>query len=109
VPFGSDAYRVENGRLMAGRGCTFMPGCDQFKTQRVPTLSGFTYRLLAMDQDSGVVWLDEHFGPGSIRNSSMELRAWEAFKVHGGRIHAVEGFMKAMPPAGVASPSSPTR
>jgi hypothetical protein len=101
VPFGADAYRFENGRLMAGPGCTFLPGCDRIKTQGVPKLSGFTYRLLAFDEDSGVVWLDEDFGPGSIRNSSASLRAWEAFKVYSGQIHAVEAFMKAMPTVGV--------
>ncbi len=101
VPFGSDAYRFENGRLMAGPGCTFIPGCDQIKTQRVPTLSGFTYRLIAVDEETGVVWLDENFGPGSIRGSSADLRAWEAFKVYGGRIHAVEAFMKGMPTVGL--------
>src|SRR5262249_22197220 len=42
----------------------------------------------------------EDFGPASIRNSYATLRAWEAFKVHGGQIHAVEAFMKAMPPRG---------
>jgi hypothetical protein len=98
VPFGSDAYRFENGRLMAGPGCTFLPGCDNIKAQRVPTLAGFTYQLIAMDEDTGVVWLDEDFGPNSIRNSFASLRAWEAFKVYGGQIHAVEAFMKAMPP-----------
>ncbi|HKF68025.1 MAG TPA: hypothetical protein VKB36_15875, partial [Vicinamibacterales bacterium] len=97
VPFGSDAYRFENGRLMAGQGCTFIPGCDNIKTQPVPTLAGFTYHLIAMDEDTGVVWLDEDFGPGSIRNSHASLRAWEAFKVSGGQIQAVEAFMKAMP------------
>jgi hypothetical protein len=98
VPFGPGAYRFENGRLMAGRGCTFIPGCDNIKTQRVPTLPGFTDHLIAMDEDTGVVWLDEDFGRGSIRNSYASLRAWEAFKVYGGQIHAVEAFMKAMPP-----------
>ena len=100
VPFGGDAYRFENGRLMAGPGCTFIPGCDQIKSQRVPTLAGFTYRLLAVDEDTGVVWLDEDFGPGSVRNSNAHLRAWEGFKVFGGEIHAVEVFMKAMAPGG---------
>src|SRR5262249_9885337 len=57
VPFGPDAYRFENGRLMAGQGCTSIAGCDNIKTQRVPTLAGFTYRLIAMDEDTGVVWL----------------------------------------------------
>jgi hypothetical protein len=103
VPFGADAYRYENGRLMAGPGCTFLPGCDRIKTQAVPTLSGFTYRLLAFDEDTGVVWLDEDFGPGSVRNSSATLRAWEAFKVYGGQMHAVEAFMKAMPTVGMTT------
>jgi len=111
VPFGSDAYRFENGRLMAGQGCTFMPGCDNIKTQRVPTLSGLTYHLIATDEDTGVVWLDEDFGAGSIRNSHASLRAWEAFKVSGGQIHAVEAFMKAMPvgirPAAAAEQAVP--
>jgi hypothetical protein len=101
VPFAADAYRFENGRLMAGPGCTFLPGCDQIKRQGVPTLAGFAYRVLAFDEDTGVVWLDEDFGPGSIRNSSASLRAWEAFKVYGGQMHAVEAFMKAMPTVGV--------
>ena len=106
VPFGDDAYRFENGRLMAGPGCTFLPGCDRIKTQGVPKLSGFTYRLLAFDEDTGVVWLDEDFGAGSIRNSSASLRAWEAFKVYGGQIHAVEAFMKAMPTVAVNAVSA---
>ena len=45
VPFAPDAYRFEGGRLMAGPGCTFIPGCDQIKSQRIPTLGGLTYRL----------------------------------------------------------------
>jgi hypothetical protein len=95
VPFAADAYRFENGRLMAGPGCTFVRGCDQIKAQQIPTLSGITHRLLAMDDDLGIVWLDQNFGPGSIRGSSAELRVWEAFKIYGGQIHAVEAFMKA--------------
>src|SRR5262252_3292913 len=39
----------------------------------------------------------------SLRNSYASLRAWEAFKVYGGQIHAVEAFMKAMPPPGLAA------
>lgn len=36
APFTDDAYRFENGQLMAGPGCTFLPGCEHIKTQRVP-------------------------------------------------------------------------
>jgi hypothetical protein len=98
VPFASDAYRLENGRLMAGPGCTFMPGCEQIKTQRIPTLAGITYRVLAVDEDLGIVWLAQSFGAGSIPQRDEVLKVWEAFKVYGGQIHAVEAFMRAMPP-----------
>ena len=101
VPFAADAYRFEGGRLMAGPGCTFIRGCDQIKTQQIPTLSGLTYRLVASDEENGIVLLDQRFGAGSIRASNDSLRALEAFKVYGGQVHAVEAFMKAMPTVGV--------
>jgi hypothetical protein len=35
APFASDAYRFENGRLMAGKGCTFSPpSCEDIKARR---------------------------------------------------------------------------
>ncbi len=101
VPFAPEAYRFEGGRLMAGPGCTFIPGCDQMKSQRIPTLSGLTYRLIAADDENGIVLLDQAFGPGSIGRSNNSLRALEAFKVYGGQIHAVEAFMKSMPTVGL--------
>ena len=97
APFADDAYRFENGRLMAGPGCTFLPGCDHIKTQRIPTLSALTYRVAAVDEDLGIVLLNMNFGPGSTRAPGDTLRVWEAFKVFGGQIHAVEAFMKNMP------------
>lgn len=97
APFADDAYRFENGQLMAGPGCTFMPGCDHIKTQRVPTLAGLTDRVAAVDEDQGIVLLNMNFGPGSTRTAGDILMVWEAFKIYGGKIHAVEAFMKNMP------------
>ncbi len=38
VPMSSDAYRFENGRKMAGPGCTFQPpSCEDMKNQAIPT------------------------------------------------------------------------
>ena len=35
APFAPDAYRFENGRLMAGKGCTLRPpSCEDIKGQR---------------------------------------------------------------------------
>ncbi len=107
APFAPDTYRFENGQLMAGPGCTFLPGCENIKTQKVPTLSGLTYRLAAVDEDLGIVLFRLDFGPGSTRVAGDSLVVWEAFKVYGGQIHAVEAFMKNMPlgtPSGWDSP-----
>jgi hypothetical protein len=107
APFAADAYRFENGRLMAGPGCTFMPGCVEIKSQKIPTLSEIKYRVAAVDEDLGIVLLRMDFGKGSSRVPGDTLMVWEAFKVYGGQIHAVEAFMKNMPtgtPSGWDSP-----
>jgi hypothetical protein len=97
TPFASDTYRFENGRLMAGPGCTFMAGCENIKTQRIPTLSGIKYREPIVDEEQGIVLLRMNFGPGSVRGPDPVLVPWEIFKVYGGQIHAVEAFMKVFP------------
>ena len=96
VPFAPEAYRFENGRLMAGPGCTFIPGCQDIKGQRIPTLAGIKYRVAAVDEELGIVLLRLDFGPGSV-SAGNTLIPFEAFKVYGGQIHAVEAFMKVMP------------
>jgi hypothetical protein len=95
--FAPDAYRFENGRLMAGPGCTFMAGCENIKTQRLPTLAGIKYREPIVDEEQGIVLLRMNFGPGSVRGPDPVLVPWEIFKVYGGQIHAVEAFMKVFP------------
>jgi SnoaL-like domain len=97
APFASDAYRFENGRLMAGPGCTFMPGCVDIKSQKLPTLSEIKHRVAAVDEELGIVLLRMDFGKGSSFVAGSTLMVWEAFKVYGGQIHAVEAFMKNMP------------
>ena len=97
VPFSEDAYRLENGKLMAGPGCTFLPGCDHIKTQKIPTLSGITARVVAVDEQLGIVLLPMDFGAGSTRVAGNSLVVFEAFKIFGGQIHAVEAFMKNFP------------
>ena len=63
-PMADDAYRYENGQLMAGPGCTFFKGCDNMKTQTIPTLAGIKYKVLAVDEEMGVVAIRMNFGPG---------------------------------------------
>ena len=104
APFAADAYRFENGQLMAGPGCTFFKGCEHIKSQQIPTLSKLVYRIAAVDEEQGVVLIRMDFGPGSVfdapnRPKGQSLSVFEAFKVYGGQIHAVEAFMKVKPAA----------
>ena len=66
--------------------------------QRIPTLSGITWRLVAVDEELGLVLLRLDFGPGSLMGADQRwLHAWEAFKIYNGEIHAAEAFMRGMP------------
>ena len=96
-PMAPDAYRFENGQLMAGPGCDFFAGCDNMKTQRIPTLSGITQRVIAVDEELGVVAIRMNFGPGSLFQGKGELDVWHSFKIYGGQIHAAEAFCKQVP------------
>jgi hypothetical protein len=105
VPMSSDAYRFENGQKMAGPGCTFRPpSCENMKAQTIPKLPGVTYRVVAVDEEMGVVWLRQDFGPGSVPGgqSNTMFSTFEAFKVYGGKIHAAEAILEVAP---VGTPS----
>jgi hypothetical protein len=96
-PMAPDAYRYENGQLMAGPGCTFFKGCDNMKTQMIPTLSGITHRVIAVDEELGVVAMRMNFGPGSLFQGKGELDVWHSFKIYGGQIRAAEAYCKQVP------------
>jgi hypothetical protein len=95
--FAQDAYRLENGQVMAGPKCTFMPGCTNIKEQRLPTLAGIVAHVAAVDEEQGIVWLRMSFGPGALMGREGTLMVWEMFKIYDGKIQAVEAFMKAAP------------
>jgi len=104
APFAADAYRFENGRLMAGKGCVFQPpSCEDIKGQGITKHPGLSYRVIAVDEELGITLLRMNFGAAAGRyGEGNGLMVWEAFKVYGGEIHGVEAFMKVMP---VAAPS----
>jgi hypothetical protein len=102
VPFAPGAYRLENGVRMAGPGCTFQPpSCEDMRNQTVPTLSEMKGHVVAVDEENGTVLLRLDFGPGSLFGAGDEepkvLVTFEAFKVFGGQIHAVEAVFESMP------------
>lgn len=96
APFAPDAYRLENGVHTAGAGCT-RKGCENIKTQTIMEHPGITTRVAAVDEDQGIVLLRMNFGQTKSYGEGNALIVWEAFKVYGGQIHAVEAFMKIMP------------
>jgi hypothetical protein len=96
APFASDAYRVENGAITAGPGCS-RPGCENIKTQKIMEHPFITTRVIAVDEDLGIALLRMNFGQTNSYGAGNALIVWEEFKVYGGQIHAVEAFMKIMP------------
>ena len=96
APFAPDAYRVENGVITAGPGCS-RPGCENIKAQKIMEHPFITTRGVAVDEQLGIVLLRMNFGQTSSYGQGNALIVWEAFKVYGGQIHAVEAFMKIMP------------
>ncbi|MEO6387121.1 MAG: hypothetical protein ABIT16_01690 [Croceibacterium sp.] len=100
TPFAPEAYRHENGALMAGPGCAFAPGCADIGNQSLEIferLGRVTVRDVVVDERMGIVMMRLSWnvsGPGSDR-----LTAWEAFKVYGGQIHMVQAFIRLFPPA----------
>jgi len=99
LPFAPEAYRIENGALMAGPGCTFNPGCDKIGQQSLAIferLGKVTVRDIVVDERMGIVIMRLSWnqrGPGSDR-----LTAWEAFKVYDGQIHMVLAYMRLFSP-----------
>jgi hypothetical protein len=102
APFAPDAYRLENGVRMAGPGCTFQPpACEDMRNQTVPTLAGMDGYVVAVDEQNGTVLMRLDFGRGSLFGGGggepQVLVTFEAFKIYGGRIHAVEAVFESMP------------
>ena len=99
TPFSKDAFRIENGALMAGPGCTFAPGCADIAQQSLAIfkrLGRVTVRDVLVDERMGIVVMRLSWnqrGPGSDR-----LTAFEYFKVVDGQIHAVEAWIRLFPP-----------
>jgi hypothetical protein len=96
APFAAGTYRMENGATMAGPGCS-RAGCEDIKTQRIIAHPDITTRVIAVDEDLGIVLLRMNFGDTGSYGPGNALIVWETFKVYGGQIHAVEAFMKVMP------------
>jgi hypothetical protein len=98
TPFAPEAYRFENGALMAGPGCKFAPGCEDIGNQSLQIferLGRVTVRDIVVDERLGIVIMRLSWnvsGPGSDK-----LTAWEMFKVYDGQIHMVQAYIRLFP------------
>ena len=113
VPFAPGAYRLENGVKMAGPGCGFQPpSCEDILNQRIPTLAEMKERVVAVDEEAGLVLLRLDFGRGSLMGGGGRGRAggaaaapaveqvlvtFEGFKIYDGKLHAIEAVFESMP------------
>ena len=98
APFAPNAYRYENGQVMAGPDCKFAPGCENISTQSLAIferLGDVQTRVIGVDERLGIVWLRMAWGVS--KKGGDQLTVWESFKVYDGQIHAVEAFMKILP------------
>ncbi|MCX7726421.1 MAG: hypothetical protein N2053_06200 [Chitinispirillaceae bacterium] len=95
--FSKNAYRLENGQLMAGPGCTFLSGCDNIGTQTLPKLPEMVYKVALVDEEAGIVFLRMNFGKGSVMSGSGTLDVFEAFKIYNDTMHCVYAIMRVVP------------
>jgi len=94
APFAPDAYRIENGRGMAGGT---QAGGQNIGGQRIMAHPDVSYRIAAVDEEMGIVLMYLDFGDTNSYGPGNALTTFEAFKVYGGQLHAVEAFIKIMP------------
>ena len=93
TPFAPDAYRIENGIHTAGPGCK-MKGCDDIKGQDIITHPEVRVRFAAYDDHLGIVLLYLDFGQTSRYGQGRKLITFEAFKIYGGQIRAVNAILR---------------
>jgi len=95
TPFAPETYRVENGVITAGGGCG-RGDCGMYAQNLMvhPSIIG---NVAAVDEENGVVLLWMNFGYTASYGEGNSLVTFEAFKVWGGQIHAINAFFRTMP------------
>lgn len=96
TPFAKDAYRIENGVFIAGEGCP-RPNCPGLYAQRVILHPGVVASVAAVDEEAGIVLLWMNFGYTNSYGANNALVTFEAFKIWGGEIQAINAFFRILP------------
>jgi hypothetical protein len=95
TPFAPETYRVENGVITAGEGCG-RGDCNMY-AQRIIVHPAVLAKVAAVDDEKGVVLLWMNFGDTGSYGPGNALVTFEAFKVWGGQIHAINAFFRNLP------------
>ena len=94
TPFADQAYRVENGAIMADQTD---PRRGMY-AQNIIVHPGIIPSVAAVDEENGTVLLWMNFGhTGDSYGVGNALVTFEAFKVWGGKIQSVNAFFKGLP------------
>jgi hypothetical protein len=113
TPFAPGAYRIENGIHTAGPGCTHRTGsgCENIATQTIIRHPGVRARVAAVDSHLGIVLMYLNFGNTRQYGPGRALVTFEAFKVYGGQIHAINAVlhMASMSASSGWGPEHPVR
>jgi hypothetical protein len=94
TPFADEAYRVENGAIMADQ----TDPRRRMYEQNIIVHPGIIPSIAAVDEENGTVLLWMNFGhTGDSYGVGNALVTFEAFKIWGGEIHSVNAFFKGLP------------
>lgn len=94
TPFADEAYRVENGVITADQH----DARRRMYEQNIIVHPGIIASVAAVDEENGTVVLWMNFGhTGNAYGVGNALVTFEAFKVWGGEIHAINAFFKGLP------------
>jgi hypothetical protein len=96
TPFAPEAYRMENGVRTAGEGCTTSTNCVP-RTQKMMVHAEIKASVAAVDEEAGIVLLWMNFGDTHSYGPNNALVTFEAFKIWGGSIHAINAFFPFLP------------
>jgi len=96
APFAKEAYRVENGTFIAGVGGP-RPNAPGMFTQKIMLHPDVKPSVAAVDEEEGIVLLWMNFGDTNSYGPGNALITFEAFKVWGGEIHAINAFFRILP------------
>ena len=97
TPFSEHAYRIENGVYMAGLSHCPRDKCPDILTQDIIKHPDIQASVAAVDEEQGIVLLWMNFGFTNSYGPGKALVTFEAFKVWGGEIHAVNAFFGFLP------------